>query len=686
MIDGHSSLPRERLLRLLPVVAIVLAPHALHLPPWIGLAAGSLIVWRYLVALRGWPLPGRWLRVAFTVAGFAAVWITFGRSSGQVAGTAMLTLMIALKLTELNDRRGEMVVLLLLYFTLFTHFLRDQALWTVLWMLISVLLITALLVDGQRLQRAGWRADLSSASRMLLLALPVMFALWILFPRISGPLWGTPGAGETARTGMSDTMSPGDIASLIQSDAVAFRVSFEDSVPAKQQRYWRGPVLWFSDGRTWYPHRRGLGPPERDRASTLDTQGQAIDYTLTLEPQSLQHVFALDFAPPGTLPQPLRLDAGASVISAEPINTTTRYALRAYPQARLGETLAGALRQRALQLPQNANPRTRALASDWRRRTADPIALAQRALALYRNQGFSYTLSPPLLGENSVDAFLFDTQRGFCEHFAGSFVTLMRAAGVPARVVLGYQGGEPSSVGDYFIVRQSDAHAWAEIWVDGGGWRRVDPTAAVAPDRIELNLDAAMQQRGEQRDLPWTGQWAIGDWIGARWDFINMQWDRWILAYGPDLQRALLSRVGLGDWQRMLLALTAVIAVLMAGIAALAIRANLRDTPKDPLTREWQRISRRLARSGLGPAQGEGPLDFAVRVRPQLSGDALRAFNDAADAYVRGRYMSAADSDSAEVLHTRMVSARRRMPALFARGLFKAPLSAADRQRDEEEV
>lgn len=668
MTSGKELLPPDRLLRLLPAVAIVLAPHALHLPPWIGLVTAGLIAWRSLAALRGWPLPGRWLRVALTVAGFAGVWITFGRSSGQVAGTAMLTLMIGLKLTELNDRRGEIVVLLLLYFTLFTHFLRDQALWTVLWMLVSVLLITALLVDGQRLQRAGWRADLSIAGRVLLLALPVMLALWVLFPRISGPLWGTPGTGNTARTGMSETMSPGDIASLIQSDAVAFRVQFEDEVPSKQQRYWRGPVLWYSDGRTWYPHRRSLGPPERGSASAFEARGEAIDYTLTLEPQSLRHVFALDFAAPGTLPQPLRLDAAGAVISESAINATVRYALRAYPQARLGDTLAGRSRQRALQLPQQANPRTQELASDWRRRTSDPIALAQRALSFYRNEGFAYTLSPPLLGSDSVDAFLFDSRRGFCEHFAGSFVTLMRAAGVPARVVLGYQGAERSQVGDYFIVRQSDAHAWAEIWVEGGGWRRIDPTAAVAPDRIELNLDAALEQRGEQRELAWSGQWAIGEWIGARWDFLNMQWDRWILAYGPELQRALLSRIGLGDWQRMLLALTALIAVLMAIIATLAVRANLRDRPTDPLAREWQRIVRRLNRCGLEVAANEGPLDVAARARERLQGDALRAFNDAADAYVRGRYLSAQDSDAAHVLHIRMVMARQRMPLCLLEG------------------
>ncbi|WP_420426889.1 transglutaminaseTgpA domain-containing protein [Algiphilus sp.] len=663
------ALPRERLLRLLPVVAIVLAPHALHLPPWIGLVVGTLIIWRGVAAQRAWPLPGRWVRVALTIAGFAGVWLSFGRSSGQVAGTAMLTLMIALKLTELQDRRGEMVVLLLLYFTLFTHFLRDQALWTVLWMLVAVLLITALLIDGQRLQRAGWRADLSGAGRLLLLALPLMLVLWVLFPRISGPLWGTPGASDSARTGMSDTMSPGDIASLIQSDAVAFRVSFEGAVPDKQERYWRGPVLWYTDGRTWYPHRRSLGAPERDASASLVPEGPAIDYRLTLEPQTLSYIFALDYAPPGTLPAPLHLDAGGAVRSASVLNTTTFFDLRAYPAARLGSSLEGSLRERALQLPANANPRSRALAADWRRQTRQPMALAQRALAYFRNEGFIYTLSPPLLGTDSVDAFLFESRRGFCEHFAGSFVTLMRAAGVPARVVLGYQGAERSQVGDYYIVRQSDAHAWAEIWDERAGWLRIDPTAAVAPDRIEFNLDTALEQRGEQRALPWAGQWAIGDWIGARWDFLNMQWDRWILAYGPELQRALLSRIGLGDWQRMLFALTALIALMMAIIAALAIRANLREVRRDPLAREWQRICCRLARSGLAPEPQEGPLDYAGRVRGHLQGEALRAFNDAADAYIRGRYLAAADADALLVLQTRMAAARRRMPMVFAAGL-----------------
>lgn len=665
-------LDERRLLRLLGAIALVLAPHALHLPPWISLAVAGLIVWRWGCARRGWPLPGRWLRTGLTLFAFAAVFVTYGRSSGQVAGTALLCLLIGLKLTELKDRRGATVLLLLLYFTLFTHFLRDQAIWTVAWMLAAVWLVTALLVDGQRLRPQPVREDLGMAGRVLLLALPVMLLLWVLFPRIPGPLWGAPIDQGAGRTGIDERMAPGDIAQLIQSDEVAFRVRFDDAAPPNPQRYWRGPVLWHSDGREWRPQAAARARPLQGPPPALIVDGEAVDYELTIEPHRLEYVFALDHAIAEALPDGLQRNADAAVVAEERIRQRAAFRLRSYPEARLQpEALGERARRRALQLPDEANPRSRALAERWRAQNPDPMQIAGQALAHFRDEGFVYTLSPPRLGENSFDEFLFETQRGFCEHYAGSFATLMRAAGVPARVVLGYQGGSVSEVGDYLIVRQSDAHAWVEIWIAQRGWVRIDPTAAVAPNRVEQNLDSALAEIGERRGFSWQRSLEIGRWVSARWDFLNAQWNRWVLAYGPELQRDLLSRIGLGDWQRMLLALTGLLAALMAVIALLVVRDALSRVDVDPLQREWHRIQRRLTRSGLPPLPAEGPGDYARRIRPQLPDTARRAFNDAADAYLRARYQRVTPAERA-ALRSRVRDARRRLPPLLLRPALRS--------------
>lgn len=682
MKPTEAGLDQRRLTRLLAAIALVLAPHALHLPPWISLAVGVLIVWRWGCARRGWPLPGRWLRTALTLGAFAAVLVTYGRSSGQVAGTALLCLLIGLKLTEVEDRRGATVVLLLLYFTLFTHFLRDQAIWTVAWMIAAVWLITALLIDGQRKTPRPAREDLRMAGRVLLLALPVMLLLWVLFPRIPGPLWGAPVNQGAGRTGIDERMAPGDIAQLIQSDEVAFRVRFDDQPPSKPKRYWRGPVLWHTDGREWRPQATSRARPRAGEPPAVEIGGPAFDYTLTIEPHPLEYVFALDHPAPGILPSELSRNADGAVVAEQNIRNRSAYRLRSYPEARLGEALSEGERRRALQLPAEANPRARQLAEGWRRANPDPMQIAGRALQRFRDEAFAYTLSPPPLGANSFDAFLFDTQRGFCEHYAGSFATLMRAAGVPARVVLGYQGGSASTVGDYLIVRQSDAHAWVEIWVAQRGWVRIDPTAAVAPSRVEQSLDSALAEAGESRAFSWHRSLEIGRWVSARWDFLNAQWNRWVLAYGPELQRALLSRVGLGDWQRMLLALTGLLALLMGAIALLILRDALAERDSDPLQREWRRIQARLARSGLPPGPIEGPRDYAHRIRGQLPPSARRVLNDAADAYLRARYQAATPAER-EALGSRLRDARRRLPPLLlqpALGALRRRLSARGRR------
>ncbi|MGH8538961.1 MAG: transglutaminaseTgpA domain-containing protein, partial [Stenotrophobium sp.] len=522
-------LNQRSLLRLITVLALVIAPHVLHLPLWETLLIGAVMGWRVLAALRQWPLPRTIPRAVITFASFGGVYASFHGISGQSAGTALLCVMAALKLLEMRARRDVMIVVLLMYFILVTHFLFSQEIWTVAYLLASAVAITALLMDcnhtgeslpaGMLLRRGGI---------MVAQALPLMLMMFILFPRIPGPLWGIPSDTGAGRSGLSDSMMPGDIENLILSDAVAFRVRFVGKAPPPDQRYWRGPVFDFFDGRGWKPSAAS----QWMRPDSATFSGEATGYQIILEPTQQKWLFALDLPTLATLPSGMALHGAYVLMADKPVRERLMYQLRSYPHYQLQAQLNPAERAVTLQLPFRSDPRARALAQQWRDQNPGDAQIVQRALAMYRSEPFYYTLHPPKLGADSVDEFLFDTRRGFCEHYASSFTFLMRAAGIPARVVTGYQGGEKNEVGGYYIVHQYDAHAWSEVWLAGQGWVRVDPTAAVAPNRVEQGLASALTAaEGLPGFLTRRSQILID--LSARWDWVNDRWNRWVLAYGP---------------------------------------------------------------------------------------------------------------------------------------------------------
>ena len=635
-IAAIRPISRHTTLRLLVVLAIVLGPHVFNIPIWASALVVAVGLWRAGAAARGWPLPGVMVRAGLAVMATAGVYMSFGTLNGQTPGVTLLALMGALKLTEMRGHRDHMVMVNLAYFLLVTHFLFNQDVPMIGFLLLCAVLITAMLMEINHPRGAlPARVALRSASVMVAQAIPIMVVLFILFPRIPGPLWGLPtDSGANAITGLSDSMSPGDITNLSQSDAVAFRARFDGPVPPPSQRYWRGPVLWNFDGRTWEQGEVAAYLP-RPRLQDL---GNPIDYEVILEVSRQPWLLALDVptqAPAGGI-----ITAGLSARTKRAIYDRKLYRSTAYTQYTLDAELAEFTRRVALNLPNNRNPDSIALARQWREEAGSDAALIDRVLSHFRNQPFVYTLQPPPLGLHTVDDFLFNTRRGFCGHYSSAFVTLMRAAGIPARVVTGYQGGE--SNGDYFIVRQSDAHAWAEVWLAGRGWVRVDPTAAVAPERVELGLGAALPA-GEP--VPALAR-RSGDMLHSlqlRWDAINASWNRWVLAYGPELQRDFLSRFGLGDWQRMIFALVAAITLLLSlvGLWALWQAQPVRDS--DKARQLWAQVSKQLAKQGLGRDPAEGPLDYAARVakaRPDLAA----AVNSCAREYVRVRYDGATDN------------------------------------------
>lgn len=630
-----DPLPSVAVLRVLGCLAVVIGPHLPRLPGWALALVLFVIGWRAASALRQWPSPPGWLRIGVALAAFGGVYISFGRVSGQTAGVALLSVMAALKLTELRALRDLRVMVFLMYFMLVTHFLFSQELWTAAYLLVCTALITALLIDANHPGRAlPLRLVIGMGGRTVLQALPLMVLIFVLFPRIPGPLWGLPSDSGAARSGLSDSMAPGEISRLVESDELAFRVRFDGEPPPARERYWRGPVFLHFDGRRWEPGSR----PREAMNAVARLEGPVIGYEVTLEPMRTGWLFALDLPSPLALPSDAVLNADYQLVLAKgEVRERKLYRVSSQTRYQLQPELPPRLRALSLQLPRGFNPRAVELAQSWRAQGLEDAAIVDTALHRFREQDYHYSLHPPALGRHSVDEFLFDTRSGFCEHYASSFTVLMRAAGIPARIVTGYQGGERNAVGDYYRVRQSDAHAWAEVWLEGRGWVRVDPTAWVAPERVERGIGEALA--GSDRLPAFLDPARRSGFrfnLAARWDWVNAQWSHWVLGYGPDLQREFLSRFGLVDWGEMILALTVGLSLLLGITGLLWLRRTLPKTDEDAAALAWRRMQTRI---GLPAHTGEGPRDYVARAaeaRPELA-TALRA---ALEEYLGLRYLA----------------------------------------------
>lgn len=610
---------------MLLALGAALLPHLSHLPLMVVLLWLAFAAWRWMVAHHQWPLPGMPVRTLLTVLVLSAVYFSFGTVFGRDAGAALLVIMLGLKLLEVRLFRDAMIVLFLGYFLAVMMVLFSQDLVTIVALVAALLLITAALIELNHPSAhhdATFRQLARRSAVLLLQAAPLMVIMFVLFPRVPGPLWGLPEDAYSGRTGLSDSMSPGSISALGRSNGVAFRASFDGVSPPPAELYWRGPVFWYTDGHSWSPSAR-LPQPETD-ASSIVPNGTTYRYTVTLEPHNRRWLFTLEM--PVEIPDDSSRGTDLTVLANEPVRQLTRYRLESVTSYRVGG-LDVVDRQRALQLPA-ANPRARALGASWRRQEAGDAGVVRRALEYFRGEPFYYTLTPPLLGRDPIDAFLFDSRRGFCEHYAAAFTVLMRAAGVPARVVTGYQGGELNPIGDYLIVRQRDAHAWAEVWLDDRGWVRVDPTAAVAPHRIEHGSADALLRDREAEYSPFESGALGALWRHARfgWDTLNNRWNQWVLSYGPASQTALLSRFGLGSWIGMALTMLSGLALLLLTIAAVLL---IRCRDGDPVVELYRRFCAKLARRGITRAPQEGPAIFAERAsrqRPDLAA-AIAAIN-----------------------------------------------------------
>jgi transglutaminase-like putative cysteine protease len=629
---SSQSIQLRHLFWLLSGLALVAAPHTPRLPWWLDLIALILVAWRVYLGWGKRALPKQWLLALFVGGGLLGVYFTYRTIFGRDSGVALLVLFLSLKLLETNHQRDAMVLVLLTYFLALTNFFYSQTLPTAGLMLASVLVNTTSLVNFAAPERA-LRANLKTAGVLLAQAAPVMLILFFLFPRIQGPLWGLPQDAYSGITGLSDSMSPGLISRLSQSDAIAFRVKFYKDAPPARQLYWRGPVFWHFDGRTWRP-----GEFRPFSQLKFEARGDPYDYEVTLEPHNHNWLFALELA--ASLPPNANVTTDYMLISRTPVRNRVRYELRSYTNF----TTRGAGEaddiSRGLQLPRGFNPKARELAQSWAAGMNSDAAIAQKALSYFRNQGFVYTLEPPLLGRDSVDEFLFGSKEGFCEHYASSFVFLMRAAGVPARIVTGYQGGDINPVDGYMIVRQSDAHAWTEVWLKGRGWVRFDPTAAASPVRVESGVAAAVPATDP---LPLMARTTFIWLREARynWEAFANKWNQLVLGYNPERQREFLSRVGMSEpsWENMAMTLFWGVCGLLALLTAWLLR---RMRTSDPVQRLWLRFCAKLGKKGSPRYLHEGPADFVTRAAERYPGEAER-IRAIGERYIALRYGKLAD-------------------------------------------
>ena len=595
--------------------ALVVGPHTLHMPLWISLACAAILLWRGWVTFRGLRMPPVWVLMPVALAAFGLVYLRYHMIFGREPGVAMVVLLLTLKLLEMRAKRDLFVVVLVSFFVMLTNFFYSQSMGTAVMMALALI---AILTTQLSFQYTGAVPPLLQrfkfGIKIFALAIPLMLVLFVLFPRIQGPLWSLPNDSGAGHTGLSDSMSPGLISDLAQSPDLAFRVKFTDPVPPQAQLYWRAFVLDFFDGTTW--SRKQLDPPRSNPLEPGSLHGKPVRYEVTLEATGGRWLYALDMpgAVPGPSDNPTRFTTNMQMLVEHPIDNRVRYDAVSYPSYSFDADAPLANRTHWLQLPPRTNGKTRVLAARLRAESPDDLTLINKVLANFHGQHFSYTLQPPTLGRDSVDAFLFDTQAGFCEHYAGAFTFIMRAAGIPARVVTGYQGGELNPVDDYLVVSQSDAHAWSEVWLEGRGWVRVDPTAAVAPERIQRSLYSVVQRTGFGSLLPLSDdKSSMFNKLRFDWSALGNAWNQWVLDYSSGTQSSLIESIGLGkvDWSE-LIALMGGVGAIVIGIMAIPLLGKRQK--RDPVSTIYEQLCRRVAKLGYARAIHEGPRDYAHRL------------------------------------------------------------------------
>jgi transglutaminase-like putative cysteine protease len=669
---GWRHLPRESrdTIFLICVIAWTVLPHVARLPGWCIALTFLVLVWRTALALTHGALPSRWIvMVVLAVAAGLTFW-SYRTLFGKEPGVTMAVVLMGLKTLELRARRDAFVVFFLGFFIVLTHFLYSQTLPYAIAMLVSVWgLLTALVLAHMPVGQPSLRQAATLAARTAVLGAPIMLLLFVLFPRI-GPLWGVPQDGIST-TGLSNSMKLGSVAELALDDGIALRLKFEGDAPPPEALYLRGPVLARFDGVEWRPRPQLPSMPRLPTMgiAQLRATGKPVRYEITLEPLRLSTIPVLEatVTPPAIENVSVYARPDLTWVADRPLFERVRFEVEAYPSFHYGPTRDDRALEEDRALPSGYNPRMLEWVAAFKRDhgldASDAEAIARALYAHIRTGGYTYTLDPGTYGADSIDEFWLDRKEGFCEHFAAAFVVAMRALGVPARVVTGYQGAEPFPVDGYWIVRQSSAHAWAEYWRPGVGWTRADPTAAVAPDRIIRSRRLAPQPGLIAGALSSVDP-AIAERMRAAWETLNNRWNQWVLSYSRGQQLDLLKNVGFGApaWEDLALVLIS----CLSGLALVAAGWAWWDRRRvDPWMRQMEQLRRALHSLGLSARAHEAPRTLAARVRERL-GAGAEQLATLLDEFERQRYARGAAPRPDAALTRRFRTETRRLRSTSA--------------------
>jgi transglutaminase-like putative cysteine protease len=617
MLQRLNHLPRDArdTLFLLGVIAWVILPQIDRLPLWCSLMAGAVLLWRGVLAWGSRPLPSRWWLLALLALATAGTWMSYRTLLGRDAGVTFIVVLLALKTLEMRARRDAFVIFFLGFFTMLSNFFFSQSLLTAAAMVVALLgLLTALVNSHMPVGRPPLMQAARTAAWMALAGAPIMAALFMLFPRIA-PLWGLPGDAMSGRSGLSGQMQVGTIASLALDDSIAMRIRFEGATPPQSDMYFRGPVFSSFDGKEWRPLRSAF-PQRMQLQPDLAVQGPAYSYQVTLAANNRPWLMVLDATPQAPEIRGYSASMGPDLQwqANQPIADLVRYRATSYPEYRHGPNRLAVGLQDYLDLPPGFNPRTLQLAADLRRQpglaTAGAQTLVDAVMDKLRTGGYEYTLEPGVYGTHTADEFWFDRKAGFCEHIASSFVLLMRALDVPARIVTGYQGGQVNNVDSFWTVRQSDAHAWAEVWMAGRGWVRVDPTSAVSPSRTGTFQRLAPQPGVLAQALNAVSPGFTLN-LRALWEATNNRWNQWVLNYSQAKQMDLLRSLGFSapDWQDLSTVLIGLIVAASLTGAGWNWWNRLR---RDPWLQALETARQQIKATGLPVAPGCTPRALAL--------------------------------------------------------------------------
>ena len=610
----NSADNKAVLIFLLASLALITLPHISHIPLTILGFFYVLLSWRFIGIWKPHVLPNKWQVFLLMLGGIVLLYSQYKGLLGRDAGTRLFIMALGLKLLEIKSTRDLYLIIYLAFIVAASQFLYEQSLLMAAYILLvcSVLLATLISINSNK---PNPRAALKTASLLIAQALPMAIVLFVLFPRVDPPKWLFFNDQHHAKAGLSDSMEPGSISDLGMSDELVFRVKFIGDLPPARQRYWRGPVLSYTDGKKWTQIKNLSFSRFMDKPVF---QGSPYQYTLLMEPQDKNWVFALDL--PAEFSFPLSQNANYQLITSENPDKRTEYKITSYPDYQTGYLTKTEFKDNT-QLPEAPSEAIKQLVLQLKGFDSPPEQFIAQLLKHFREEDFHYSLTPPLLDDKPIDSFLFKTRYGFCSHYAAAFVYLMRVDHIPARVVTGYQGGELNKVGYFLEIRQADAHAWAEVWLENKGWVRVDPTAAVAPERIEQNVNIDQLIAGgliNYTPLSEKAQQTL-DWLKQSqqlWHNLDYSWQRWVINYDNRHQANFLSSIGIANLKAMLYWMVGLISLITATVSLFLL--HQKQTTSDPVVHLYQSYCKKLAKHQLHKADNEGAKDFAERVKNQL--------------------------------------------------------------------